>query len=180
MVWQLCMAFWNVACLSHGCCHCWNTLPTTSLSHCTHTHWLAFINVHGCQWVSFFSTWRNSMTHLCPTHISMSDALLSDCPSAAISHTARTRSSMLDRRFNLYCHNSNIHLWRRGKQNKISSTTFKGALIDNTSTIWHPRSNSWVQLHGACYVFFPEEKLTVQTTEVHLKSYHSSKNSSWS
>jgi len=36
-----------------------------------------------CQWMSMgaiFSTWRNSMTHLCLIHTSMSDTILSDCP----------------------------------------------------------------------------------------------------
>ena len=35
-----------------------------------------------------FSVWRNSNPHLCFIRASMSDAILSDCPSAAICHTA--------------------------------------------------------------------------------------------
>ena len=37
-----------------------------------------------CQWVPFFSAWRNSMTHLCFIRTSVSDHILSDCPSAAV------------------------------------------------------------------------------------------------
>ena len=36
-----------------------------------------------CQWMPFFPQWA---THLCCMHTSMSDAILSDCLSAAISH----------------------------------------------------------------------------------------------
>jgi len=43
------------------------------------------------QWMSvgaIFSPWRNSMTHLSLICAFMSDAILSDCPSAAICHMA--------------------------------------------------------------------------------------------
>jgi len=36
----------------------------------------------------------------------MSDAALSDCPSAAICHTATTYNGILMGRFSLYCHTS--------------------------------------------------------------------------
>ena len=32
MVWQMCTAFWNMACLSYRCFHCWKTKPSASLS----------------------------------------------------------------------------------------------------------------------------------------------------
>jgi len=41
------------------------------------------------QWVSvgaIFSVWRNSVTHLCFILTSMSDTIVSECPSAAICH----------------------------------------------------------------------------------------------
>jgi len=62
------------------------------LPHCAHIHCLVSIdilqvlmNVSGCL---FFPAWRNSMTYLFFTCTSMSDTILSDCPSAAICHTA--------------------------------------------------------------------------------------------
>jgi len=86
-------------------CHCWSTPPTTSP--CSHPLYdvqhLAIVSEH--QWVPFFSpTWRNSMTHLCFTHSSMSDAIFSDCPSAAIFPTATKCNGILVWRFSLYCH----------------------------------------------------------------------------
>jgi len=53
---------------------------------------------------TIFSTWRNSVTHLCFMHTSMSDTTLSDCPSAVIWHTATKCNGILVGRFNLYCH----------------------------------------------------------------------------
>jgi len=55
MVWQLCMAVWNAACLSCWCHHCWNAPPTASL--CSHS--LFGLHNHSasvdeCQWISFF------------------------------------------------------------------------------------------------------------------------------
>jgi len=46
------------------------------------------INVIGC-WF-FFSVWRNSAIYFCFICTSMSDAILSDCSSAAICHMAVT------------------------------------------------------------------------------------------
>ena len=63
--------------------------PTTSL--CSHPLLgprKCLESIDECQWVSSFSTWRNSIPHLRFIHTSMSDAILSDCPSAAICHTA--------------------------------------------------------------------------------------------
>ena len=69
------------------------------------------------QWISvaiIFSTWRSLMTHLCFRCTSMSDTILSDCPSDAICHTATTCNGILVGRFNLYCCATNIHLWCPG------------------------------------------------------------------
>jgi len=55
VVWNLCMAIWNVACLSCWCHHCWNTPPTASL--CSHPLFgphKCSASVSWCQWVRFF------------------------------------------------------------------------------------------------------------------------------
>ena len=81
--------------------------------HCAHFHCLgsiniqqASMNVNGCH----VFAWRNSKTYLCFTCISMSDAIGSDCPSAAICHTATTRNRLSVGRFNLYCHTTDVCL----------------------------------------------------------------------
>ena len=67
------------------CMDVWNAPPTTSL--CSHP--LFGLHKHSasinkCQRVPFFSSWKNSVTHLCFLGTSMSNAILSDCPCAAI------------------------------------------------------------------------------------------------
>jgi len=62
------------------------------------------------QWVPFFPAWMNSVTPLCFICISMSDTILSDCPFAAICHTATKCNGVLVGRFSLYCHITNISL----------------------------------------------------------------------
>ena len=81
--------------------------------HCAHIHWLVSINVQqvsvnvsGC---CFFCMEEFSYTPLLRPYF-MSDAILSDCPSAAICHIATKRNGMLVRRVNLCCHITNIHL----------------------------------------------------------------------
>ena len=67
-----------------------------------------------CWWMSegaIFSTWRNSMTHLWFICISISDAVLSVCPSAAIWHVATKYKGILPGRFNIYCRITNFCLW---------------------------------------------------------------------
>jgi len=77
---------------THYCsCHCWNAAPTTSL--CSHP--LPGLHKHSastdeCLWVPFFSTWRNSVKHLCIMHTSMPNAIMTDCHSPAICHMAKT------------------------------------------------------------------------------------------
>ena len=57
---KICMAVWNVACLSHRCHHCWNGTTTASLcSHplfglCERLFGLHKCSVNECQWVPFF------------------------------------------------------------------------------------------------------------------------------
>jgi len=58
-------------------------------------------------WMSMgaiFSAWRNSVTHLCFICTPMSDDILTNCPSAAICHTATKCNRILVERFNLDCH----------------------------------------------------------------------------
>ena len=72
--------------------------------HCAHIHCLLSINVQQALMdVSecHFSAWRNSMTQLCLIHASISDASLSDCPSAAVCQKATTCNRILVGRFNL-------------------------------------------------------------------------------
>jgi len=82
MLMKICIAKQNVACLLHHCPHGGTTLP-----HCAHIHCLVFtnvqqtlMNVSGC----LFFCMRNSMTPFCFICTSVSDATVSDCPSADI------------------------------------------------------------------------------------------------
>jgi len=64
-----------------------------------------------CRWMSvaaIFSAWSNSVPHLCYIPTPMLDAVVSDCPSAAICHSATTCNRILVGRFNLYCPTTNI------------------------------------------------------------------------
>jgi len=70
-----------------------------------------------CQWMAIgatFSTRRNSVPHFGSIYTSMSNAFLSDCPSAAISYMATKWNGILMGSFNLYCHTTNIHFWDCG------------------------------------------------------------------
>ena len=100
------------------------------LPHCAHIHCLVSINmqqvsmnVSGCH---FFSTRRDIMTSLCFICTSISDIILSDCPSAAICHMATKRNGILVGRFNLYCHTTASGVV--GQQNKVGGITFGAAL----------------------------------------------------
>ena len=57
-----------------------------------------------------FFSFRKSVPHLCSIHTSMSDAIVSDCPSAAICHTATKWNGILVETFSLYCHTTNMPL----------------------------------------------------------------------
>jgi len=87
-------------------------------THCAHIHCLVSVNtqqelmyISGCH---FFSAWKNSGPFLCFIRTSMSDAILSGCPSAAIFQTATTCDGILVGRFSFYCCTTNICLWRCG------------------------------------------------------------------
>ena len=78
-----------------------------SLPHCAHIHCWVSINVQqvsmdvsGCY---FFCMEKFNSTPLLHMHFH-SDAILSDCSSAAISHTATKCNGILVGRFSLYCH----------------------------------------------------------------------------
>ena len=58
---------------------------------------------------AIFSTWRNSVTHLCVICSSISDTILSDCSSVAICHTAIKFNGILAGNFSFYSHTTNIH-----------------------------------------------------------------------
>ena len=120
MVWQLSMAIWNMAHLSH-CCHCcWNAPPATSLcSHPLFGFHKRSASVNECWWGPFFSSWRNSVSHLYSIHTSTSDTIPSDCPSAAVCHTAIKCHGILVGRLSLYCYTTDI----------IGCITFGAALI---------------------------------------------------
>ena len=117
--------------------HCWNALSTNSL----YSHPLFGLHKHSastneCQWMQFFSAWRNSMTHLLFICTYMSDVIPSDCSSAAICHMATKYNGILVGRFNLYCHTTNIYLWCYGPKYwnrrhyfQISPYVMPGALV---------------------------------------------------
>ena len=86
--------------------------------HCTHTHCLISINVQqagmsmGAIFFNFiYFAWRNSIIHLCFICSSMSETILSDCPSAAIYCTATKHNEILVGKFSFYCHTTNILPW---------------------------------------------------------------------
>ena len=138
-----------------------------------------------CQWMSMgtiFSAWRISVPHLCSIHTSISDAILSHCPSAAICCTVTICNRILVGRFNLYCHPTNIHLWHCGQQNKMGGITFRADLIYYSAFLL----NQWIflqsfmlqrqtfvsiQLHRQMHAF-PENALICKATwpaeEFHL------------
>jgi len=74
--------------------HRWPTVATAEkhhpLPHCAHIHCLVSINaqrisMNASGWCFFCM--ENLITHLCSTHTSLSDAIRSHCPSAAVRHT---------------------------------------------------------------------------------------------
>ena len=95
--------------------HCWNVPRTASLcSRPLFGFHKCSTSIHDCHCVQFFSAWRNSVSHLFFICTSTSDTILSDCPSAVICSTAIKYNGILVRRFNLYCHTTNICLWCHG------------------------------------------------------------------
>ena len=71
MLIKIFTAVWNVACLSHYCCHCWNTPLTTSLySHPLFDLHKRSASVNGCQRVKFLPhegiQWHTFASHTFP------------------------------------------------------------------------------------------------------------------
>ena len=92
--------------------------------------------------VIFFSVRMNSVTLCCFIRTSTSDIVPSDCPSAAICHTATKRSGILVGRFNLYCLPPTSASDTVGWHNKIRGITFGEAVIN----LLHTYSLRWVFL----------------------------------
>ena len=90
-------------CTTHSAnIHCWVSINIQQASG----------NANECHF--FFCTEEFSVTHLYLICISTSDAILLDCPSAAIWHKTTVCSGILVGRFNLYCHTTNTCLWHCG------------------------------------------------------------------
>ena len=99
---KICMSFWNAF-----------TLLSPLMEHITH-HLAVLISAVWSpemfskhQWISvgtIFSSWRNSVTLFCFIYPSMSHAVLSDCPSAAICHMATKCNGILVGCFSLFFH----------------------------------------------------------------------------
>ena len=117
-----------------------DTLPLSPLLKCiTHTslcsHPLFGLHTHStsiteCQQVPFFSQ-GGIQLHLCFICTSMSDAILSGCPSAAICHMAATRNGILVGRFSLYCRTNNQQHQQPPQTSQTNITggiTFRAAL----------------------------------------------------
>jgi len=64
----------------------WTTVTVVTEKHHPSPPLQALMKVSGVQ---LYSAWRNSIPHLCFIFTSMSDPILSDCPSAAICHMAK-------------------------------------------------------------------------------------------
>jgi len=99
VLWWLCVAVENMAFLLCCCGQCWNTPPTASL--CSHPLFVLHncsSSINECQWVHFFF----HVEEFTDIHTSMSNAILSDSPSAAICYMATEWNGILAGRFNLY------------------------------------------------------------------------------
>jgi len=110
------------------CCHCWNAPSTISL--CSTSLFVLhkiLANIGECQRVPLFCMEELNDTVL--LHMHFHDAILSDCPSAAICHTATRCNGILVGRFNLYCHAISIHLWHCGQHSNMGGFTFGAALV---------------------------------------------------
>jgi len=100
---NLCQWSWPIVTVTTAEMHHW-------APHCADIHCLVSIkiqqalrNVSGCQF--FFFPWQNSVAHM---HISMVDAVLSECLSDAVCYAATKCTGILVGWFNLYCHITNI------------------------------------------------------------------------
>jgi len=100
-MWQLCMAIWNVACLSYHCHCCWHSPPATSLclTSINIQHWWMPKGVN-------FPALRNSVTHLFHTHV----------------HVIFQTSFLM-----FICHMTTK--WNIGQHNKIGGIIFRAVLM---------------------------------------------------
>ena len=104
------------------------------------------------QWVPFFPEWRNSVPHLCSIHTSKSDAILLDCPSAAICCEVTTRNRVQAGRFNLYCQRTTSDLMGQhpntgGALSGIALVLARVEFHEVPEGIsWNPSGISWLQV----------------------------------
>jgi len=77
---------------------------------------------------AIFSSWRNQIPHLYFICNSMSGAIVSDCPTAAICHMAATCNAMLVEKFSFYCYTTTICLYIMVQHHKIGGITFRASL----------------------------------------------------
>jgi len=107
---KICMAIWNMACLS-CCCHpCWNAPPTVLSS----TVWSPkpFSNSRRVSMAAiFFHTKEFNATALLSVtfHVRWHFVRLPLC--CHLSHSKKKWNGILEGRFNFYCSITNIHLW---------------------------------------------------------------------
>ena len=111
----------------------WNGQPAASL--CS-PPLLVSINVQQVStnaygWHSFYMEKFNNTLH----KDFMPDAILSNSPSAAISHTATKFNGILAGRFNLYCYTSASD--NMGQHSKIGGIIFRTAPIDSSLVLLH-------------------------------------------
>jgi len=82
-----------------------------------------------------FTAWRNSATHLCFFRTSTSDAILSDCPFAAICHTATRSNGILWEGSTSPAIPPPLATDVMDQCNKIEGITFREALVDTSQGI---------------------------------------------
>ena len=128
MSWSRCSSLHGLKavhdCPEHGLS---STTPLPQLKHTTH-----------CLIVLMFIVWplgvifllgKIQMQHLCFMRTSLSDGILSDCPSAAICHTATKCKGILARRFHLTVTPPTPASDIVVQHNKMGGITYKAALI---------------------------------------------------
>ena len=101
---KICLVVQKAVCISCCCLCCWNTPSTGSL--CSHPLFglhKCSTSISECHLVPFFLYVGIRLHTSAFIHTSMSDDILSDCPSAAICRTATKCNGILVGRFHLYC-----------------------------------------------------------------------------
>jgi len=158
---------YNVDSLSCQCCPCWNApstvlTPTVRSPETFSKHWWMPLG-------AIFSPPRNSVTHFCYISTSISDTILSNCPSTAICFTATKWNGILVGRFNLYSipptSASGVVIWHY----KIRGTTFRATLIH---IVFLPAPESTNTSRNMQQVFTCEHSLAFQSKFRKNKVYH--------